>query len=327
MTESQNILEVNNLRAHFHTRRGIVKAVDGVTFNLKRGETLGIVGESGSGKTVTHLAFLGLLPQPPLRIAGGEVIFQGRDLLTADSSTLREIRGNKIAMIFQEPMTSLNPYLKIGNQLIEPFLAHRRCSKTQAWSQATEALKRVGMVDAESAMGRYPHEFSGGMRQRVMIAMALTTRPDILIADEPTTALDVTVQAQILDLLKELQQETGMSIILITHDLGIVAGITDRVVVLYAGKVFEDAPTDDIFRDPQHPYSYALLKSIPRLDVDQTRLPVIGGTPPDLINLETGCPFYERCDLRLGVCRDVFPAARLISPQHTSFCHFEGSLK
>jgi len=317
------ILEIKDFKAHFHTRRGIVRAVDGISYSLEKGETLGIVGESGSGKSVSQLSYLGLLPSPPLKIVGGEVNFRGQNLLTMPQSQLRSLRGKAISMIFQEPMTSLNPYLTIGNQLIEPLTVHEKLSKKEAIPRAMKALERVGIPNPASAMSSYPHEFSGGMRQRVLIAMALTTNPELLIADEPTTALDVTVQAQILDLLKEIQKDTGMSILLITHDLGVVAGIADRVVVMYAGRVFEEGKTEDIFYGSAHPYTMALLKSTPRIDVPQGILPAIGGAPPDLSRVGEGCPFYQRCSYHLNTCADTFPAPRKLGTGHKSFCHLE----
>ena len=317
------LLEIKNLKAYFHTRRGIVKAVDGLSFHVDPGETLGIVGESGSGKSVLQLSYMKLLPTPPLKIESGQAIFDGRDLLTMDPHSLRDLRGNQITMIFQEPMTSLNPYMKIGNQLIEPLVLHLKMSKQKAWQEAIAAMKRVGIAEAESAMNSYPHEFSGGMRQRVMIAMALTTKPKLLIADEPTTALDVTVQAQILDLLRELQKETGMSIILITHDLGVVAGLAHRVIVMYAGHIMEQGTADDLFYRAQNPYTHGLLKSTPRLDIPQGMLPTIGGTPPDLTRLGAGCPFYERCSYHMDICTSVFPPGRTIAPEHESYCYLE----
>lgn len=322
------ILQVEQLKKYFPIRTGLfahthLRAVDGVSFAVPRGQTLGIVGESGSGKSVTQLALLGLLPSPPLKIEGGEALFRGRDLLTMSPAELRKVRGDRITMVFQEPMTSLNPYLRVGTQLIEPLTEHRGLTKAQARVKAAEALRRVGIPDPESAMRAYPHEFSGGMRQRVMIAMALTTAPDVLIADEPTTALDVTVQAQILELLKDLQRDTGMAVILITHDLGVVAGMADQILVMYAGRVFESGSTDAIFYQSCHPYTAALLRSTPRLDRAIGELPVIGGTPPDLARLGPGCPFENRCAHRMNVCVEAFPAAREASPGHRSFCYLE----
>jgi oligopeptide transport system ATP-binding protein len=326
-----SILEIKNLQAHFHTRRGIVRAVDGVSFTIGKGETLGIVGESGSGKSVTQLSYLKLLPSPPLKIVGGEALYHGKDLLGMSQEELRGIRGNKVAMIFQEPMTSLNPYLKVGTQLMEPLLYHMGKGKHAAFQEAAQALDQVGIPSAREAMSRYPHEFSGGMRQRVMIAMALTTRPELLIADEPTTALDVTVQAQILDLLKSIQKDTGMALILITHDLGVVAGLADRVLVMYAGRVLEEGGAEDIFYRSHHPYTRALLRSTPRIDLDlngleQDRLPVIGGAPPDLTKVQAGCPFFERCGQQMAVCRTAFPAGRALAASHRSHCYLEESV-
>jgi oligopeptide transport system ATP-binding protein len=317
------ILEIKNLQAHFHTRKGVVRAVNGISYTLNPGETLGIVGESGSGKSVSQLSYLRLLPSPPLRIPGGEVLYKGENLLQMSDEKLRSLRGNKISMIFQEPMTSLNPYLTIGTQLTEPLIIHLGFSKRAAWKEANAALEKVGIAEAEKAMKAYPHEFSGGMRQRVMIAMALTTKPEILIADEPTTALDVTVQAQILELLKSIQKETQMAILLITHDLGVIAGLANKVVVMYAGRVFEEGAVDSIFEKSQHPYTKALLKSTPRIDINQETIPVIGGSIPDLSQIGTGCPFYDRCDYRKDICRDSFPEGRTPDLNHKTFCHVE----
>ncbi|NBX77400.1 MAG: ABC transporter ATP-binding protein [Proteobacteria bacterium] len=317
------LLSIQDYKAHFYTRRGIVKAVNGITYDVHPGQTLAIVGESGSGKSVSQLSYLGLLPTPPLKIMGGQVLFDGNDLLQMSEDQLRKIRGDKISMIFQEPMTSLNPYLKIGSQMIEPLVIHRKKTKKEAWKLATQALERVGLSRADQAMESYPHEFSGGMRQRVMIAMALTTDPKLLIADEPTTALDVTVQAQILELLKSIQQENKMAMILITHDLGVVAGSADEVVVMYAGRVFETGSVDDIFYRSQHPYTRALLRSTPRLDKLEKELPVIQGNPPDLISVSEGCPFYERCSYQKEICKREFPRESSLGAKHKWFCHVE----
>lgn len=319
---NESILTVSDYRAHFHTRRGVVKAVDGVGFDLRRGETLGIVGESGSGKSVLLLSMLGLLPKPPLKIESGSIEFSRIDLATASEDVMRGVRGNRIAMIFQEPMTSLNPYLKIGEQLIEPLVLHRGMARDEAWQSALESMKKVGIADTQRAMSAYPHEFSGGMRQRVMIAMALTTKPEILIADEPTTALDVTVQAQILNLLRDIQQETGMAIILVTHDLGVIASVADRCLVMYAGRLFEQGTVDEIFYESQHPYTHALLRSTPRLDRELAALPSIGGVPPDLSKLGGGCPFDARCEFVKDECRKSFPLVRM-RDRHESYCHLE----
>lgn len=317
------ILSLKNYQAFFHTRRGVVKAVNGISYNVFPGKTLAIVGESGSGKSVSQLSYLGLLKGSPLRIMGGEVLFQGKDLLKLDESSLRSIRGDKISMIFQEPMTSLNPYLKIGTQLIEPLLIHRGKTKRDAWKQGIEALERVGIARAAASMDAYPHEFSGGMRQRVMIAMALMTDPQVLIADEPTTALDVTVQAQILELLKSLQKEKQMAIILITHDLGVVANSADDVVVMYAGRVFEKGAVDDVFYRSRHPYTQALLRSTPRLDLSEKELPTIPGNTPDLITLKAGCPFADRCSYKEELCDEKFPDESLVGKGHSRFCYSE----
>lgn len=318
------VLTVQDLRAYFHTRRGIVRAVDGVSFDLAAGETLGIVGESGSGKSVTQLSMLRLLPSPPLKIESGVARFLGGDnLLTLPLEEMRKIRGGGISMIFQEPMTSLNPYLKVGAQVIEPLLVHFRMSKKEAWAKGLTAMNQVGIGDPERIMKGYPHELSGGMRQRVMIAMALTTDPKVLIADEPTTALDVTVQAQILELLKKVQNKTGMSLIFISHDLGVIAGVADRVFVMYAGRMMETGSASNVFKHTQHPYTDALLKATPRLDRVDAHLPAIRGNPPDLAALPPGCPFSGRCDHQLPVCVEVFPAARSLGPSHSVHCHWE----
>ncbi len=317
-----SLLELKNYQAHFYTRRGIVKAVNGISFSLEKGQTLGIVGESGSGKSVTQLSYLRLLPSPPLKIIGGQVLYQGKDLLSMPNSDLRRLRGNKISMIFQEPMTSLNPYMRIGAQIVEPLTEHLGYDKKRAQKAALHALERVGIPSAEMALKSYPHEFSGGMRQRVMIAMALTTSPEVLIADEPTTALDVTVQAQILELLKSIQKDTGMAIVLITHDLGVVAGLADKILVMYAGRVMEEGNADQVFYTSKHPYTHALLKSTPRIDVPQGVLPTISGTPPDLSRLSDGCPFYERCTFHSEECA-VFPPVKKFEVGHDSYCYRE----
>jgi oligopeptide transport system ATP-binding protein len=290
------LLSVNDLRTYFHTRTGVYRAVDGVSFAIERGETLGIVGESGSGKSVTCYSIMGLVPQPPGRIESGTAIFDRVDLLHCRPAQARAIRGKRVAMIFQDPMTSLNPYLRISEQLIEPLLIHENISKRDALKRGLEALEAVGINDAERRMHLYPHEFSGGMRQRVMIAMALITRPELLIADEPTTALDVTVQAQILELLKRLQREFGMAVIFITHDLGVVSGLCDRVLVMYAGRIAESADVRTLFYSPRHPYTRALQRSIPSLQPKGAELYTIRGLPPDLSKPLPGCPFAPRCE-------------------------------
>ena len=316
------LLEVRDLRTYFHTEDGTVKAVDGVTFKLKRGETLGIVGESGSGKSVANLSIVRLIPTPPGEIVSGEVIFDGQDLLRIQEEAVRKIRGRRIAMIFQDPMTSLNPFMKISSQLMEVTQLHLGHSKAEAYDHAVKMLETVGIPDARARAEGYPHEFSGGMRQRVMIAMALSCQPELLIADEPTTALDVTIQAQILELIKSLKQTTGSSVILITHDLGIVAGMTDHLIVMYAGKVFEQAPTAELFARPGNPYTKALLRSVPDPTQEQGKLYQIPGLPPDLARLPAGCPFAARCDRVEEICRREFPLFVQLNSEHYSLCHF-----
>jgi len=321
------ILDVKNLQTYFYTRGGVVKAVDGVSFSVEKGQTLGIVGESGSGKSVTMMSLMGLIPKPPGKIVGGTAMFQGKDLLTMPNQDLRKIRGNKISMIFQDPMTSLNPYLKVSRQLTEVLTTHSSISNKDARKKAIFALEQVGIPEAATRIDCYPHQFSGGMRQRVMIAMALISEPDILIADEPTTALDVTIQAQILDLLKDLQGRIGMSVILITHDLGVVAGMSDSVVVMYAGRPVERGTAEDIFYRYSHPYTAGLLRSIPRLDQDTDELYSIPGLPPDPSKLKPGCPFASRCDKVMGICsEDKIIPERNIGQNHYSVCHLETSL-
>jgi oligopeptide transport system ATP-binding protein len=324
------LLSVRNLRTYFAEDEKTVRAVDDVSFDLLRGETLGIVGESGSGKSVTNLSIMRLIPDPPGRIVGGEVIFDGRNLLTLSDRDMRAIRGKRIAMIFQDPMTSLNPFMRISEQLMEVTELHLGHSRSEAREHALRMLELVGIPDARRRANNYPHEFSGGMRQRVMIAMGLSCRPELLIADEPTTALDVTIQAQILDLIGKLKQETGASVILITHDLGVVAGTTNRVVVMYAGHIFESASTADLFARPGNPYTRGLLLSVPDpTQTERKELYQIPGLPPDLARQEPGCPFAERCYRAEAICREQFPpfvqlAGRTDVGQadHYSLCHF-----
>jgi oligopeptide transport system ATP-binding protein len=322
MTSDGSLLEVKNLRTYFDTEDGVVKAVDDISFQLKRGETLGIVGESGSGKSVTNLSIIRLVPDPPGKIVSGEVIFNGSDLLLLSNDAIRKIRGRRIAMIFQDPMTSLNPFMKISKQLMEMTQLHLGHSKAQAYDHAVRMLETVGIPDARSRAGSYPHEFSGGMRQRVMIAMALSCEPELLIADEPTTALDVTIQAQILELIKKLKSETGTSVILITHDLGVVAGMTDHVIVMYAGKIFEQARTTELFATPGNPYTKGLLRSVPDPTDEQGKLYQIPGLPPDMAHLKPGCPFAPRCDYVQDICRREFPPFVTLNTDHHSLCHF-----
>jgi oligopeptide transport system ATP-binding protein len=313
------LLQVDNLRTSFHTRNGIVRAADGVSFAMEKGQTLGIVGESGSGKSVTCYSIMKLIPQPPGRIEGGRAIFDGVDLLQASEEKLREIRGKRISMIFQDPMTSLNPYLRIEDQLIEPLLIHETIGRAEAVRRGIRALEEVGVPDAARRLRSYPHEFSGGMRQRVMIAMALITKPELLIADEPTTALDVTVQAQILELVKKRQQELGMAVIWITHDLGVVAGFCKRVLVMYAGRIAESADTADLYSQPRHPYTRALQKSIPALQPKGAELYTIPGAPPDLSREIPGCPFVPRCEFARDLCKEPV-ALKELSPGHATAC-------
>ena len=316
---TEKVLEVKNLRTSFFTDDGEVKAVDDVSFNVYKGKTLGIVGESGCGKSVTSLSIMRLVPEPPGRIVGGEILYQGRDLLKLDISEMRSIRGNEISMIFQEPMTSLNPVFTIGNQICEAIALHQRLPKNKIRNKAIEMLKLVGIPSPDRRIDDYPHQLSGGMRQRVMIAMALSCNPHVLIADEPTTALDVTIQAQILDLLKELQRKVGMGLILITHDLGVVAEIADEVIVMYAGRVVEHATTHEIFANPKMPYTVGLLNSIPTLSRDPTgkvkkkRLETIPGIVPNLLQLPHGCRYQERCPHVIDMCRVEEPELRVIA--------------
>jgi len=322
VSENGNLLRVRDLSVHFKTDDGTVKAVDGVSFDVKRGETLGIVGESGSGKTVANLSIMRLIQEPPGQIAGGSIEFNGRDVLKLSTRELRDLRGCHIAMIFQDPMTSLNPFMRVSRQLMEVTQLHLGHTKQEARRHAIEMLDHVGIPDAADRIDSYPHEFSGGMRQRVMIAMALSCRPQLLIADEPTTALDVTIQAQILDLIKQLKSETGTSVILITHDLGVIAGMTDHVTVMYAGKVFEQAATRELFARPGNPYTKALLQSVPDPASEKGKLFQIPGQPPDLANLPAGCPFAPRCQRAEEICRREFPPFVRLTNSHYSLCHF-----
>jgi oligopeptide transport system ATP-binding protein len=314
------LLSVEQLRTSFHTRHGIVRAVQDVSFSLEQGETLGIVGESGSGKSVTCYSLLRLIPQPPGRIEGGRAIFGGVDLLSCPQEQLRAIRGKRISMIFQDPMTSLNPYLRIEEQLIEPLLIHDKLDRAEAVKRAIKALEDVGVPGAAERIRSYPHEFSGGMRQRVMIAMALITKPELLIADEPTTALDVTVQAQILELIKRLQHDLGMAVIWVSHDLGVVAGLCQRVQVMYAGCIVEAASTEAIFRRPKHPYNRALQNSIPALQPKGAELYTIPGMPPDLSKPITGCAFAPRCEFAAEECQKDELHLREVAPGQASAC-------
>jgi peptide/nickel transport system ATP-binding protein len=322
------LLEVKDLRTYFHTDDGVVKAVDGLDFAVEKGQTLGIVGESGSGKSVTNLTIMGLNPRRNT-VSSGEALWKGEDLLTAKPSRLRDIRGNEISMIFQDPMTSLNPVQTIGKQLVEAVMLHRDVSKRTARARALDLLKAVGIPRAQTRIDDYPHQFSGGMRQRVMIAMALINDPDLLIADEPTTALDVTTQAQILSLMKRLQDDFGSAIIMITHDLGVIAEIADDVLVMYAAKIVEHADVYDLFDRPQHPYTWGLMGSLPRIDRDVERLTQIPGQPPSLLRPPNGCRFHPRCPYVMEVCKTQEP--RLVptqrDPDHLQACHLDEDTK
>ena len=314
------LLEVRSLRTVFDGEQGEVRAVDGVDFALERGRTLGIVGESGCGKSVTALSIMGLIPQPPGRITGGKVLFEGEDVLKVSAGRLRELRGDKLAMIFQEPMTSLNPAFPVGDQIAETLLRHRNLSRKEADHQAVEMLRRVRMPSPERRARVYPHQLSGGMRQRVMIAMALACGPKLLIADEPTTALDVTIQAQILELMRALRSEFGSAIILITHDLGVVAELADDVIVMYAGQVIERCAAARLFAEPQHPYTIGLLGSIPRVHIEQERLSAIEGFVPDAASPPAGCRFHPRCPFAVEKCRQETPPLGEITPGHYAAC-------
>jgi peptide/nickel transport system ATP-binding protein len=322
------LLEVKDLKTYFRTDDGVVRAVDGVSFTVDKGQTLGIVGESGSGKSVTCLTIMGLNPKRNT-MSSGHALWKGDDLLAMSASRLREIRGNEIAMIFQDPMTSLNPVHRIGVQLAEAMRLHEDVSKATAKKRALDLLKAVGIPRAERRLEDYPHQFSGGMRQRVMIAMALINNPDLLIADEPTTALDVTTQAQILNLIEKLQEEFGSAVIMITHDLGVVAEIADDVVVMYAAEVAEKGTVDQIFKKPHHPYTWGLMGSLPRLDADVERLVQIQGQPPSLLRPPTGCRFHPRCPYVMNICKTVDPDLAPVSddPGHLQSCHLDEETK
>jgi len=315
------VLDVQGLKTVFKTRGGEVHAVNDVSFNLKAGELLGVVGESGSGKSVTMMSLLGLLPMPPAEIRAGRVMFDGQDLLKVSAEELRKVRGGKIGFIFQDPMTSLNPVFTVGYQIAEPLRKHMGMSKKEAAARSQELLELVGIPDAERHLDDYPHQFSGGMRQRVMIAIALACDPQVLIADEPTTALDVTIQAQILELMQELREKLGMAVIWITHDLGVIAGIADRVMVMYGGQVVEHAPVQELFSNPQHPYTAALLKTIPSISGKRAaRLTVIEGQPPLVVGAPTSCPFRERCAKAMPVCAVKVPTRYEIGAGHDTAC-------
>jgi oligopeptide/dipeptide ABC transporter ATP-binding protein len=315
---SGELVELRDLRTHFFTRDGVVRAVDGVTFEIHDGRTLGVVGESGCGKSITAMSILRLIERPG-RIVDGQILFRGRDLVTASESEMRDVRGNQISMIFQEPMTSLNPVYTCGDQIAETIELHEGVRRGEAWERAIEMLRQVGIPEPTRRAKQFPHELSGGMRQRVMIAMALSTNPELLIADEPTTALDVTIQAQILELMKVLRERNKMAIMLITHDLGVVADMADEVVVMYSGKVFERADINTIFESPHNPYTKGLLSSIPRIGERRQRLEVIRGVVPNPLNLPKGCLFKRRCPYAMPVC-DTAPPLREVAPGHVSRC-------
>jgi oligopeptide transport system ATP-binding protein len=315
------LLEVNNLRTYFFTDEGVVRAVDGVTWHIDEGETFALVGESGCGKSVSAMSILRLIPTPPGRIVEGSVMFEGRDLLKVSDAEMRSIRGNRIAMVFQEPMTSLNPVLSIGQQLRESIELHLGYNESEANARAVELLEMVGIPEAEQRLKDYPHQFSGGMRQRVMIAMALSCNPKVLIADEPTTALDVTIQAQILEIMARLASELGTAVLIITHNLGVVARYADRVNVMYAGEIVESGTANDIFMNPRHPYTVGLMASVPRLDAtEKVRLATIEGQPPLLIDPIPGCPFEPRCDWAIDRCSEEHPELEEKGPGHAARC-------
>ncbi|MDK0521983.1 ABC transporter ATP-binding protein [Streptomyces sp. ML-6] len=316
------LLEVRDLHVEFHTRDGVVKAVNGVDYSVAEGETLAVLGESGSGKSVTAQAVMGILDMPPGRISGGEIRFKDRDLLTMKKDERRRIRGQEMAMIFQDALSSLNPVLSVGRQLGEMFEVHRGMSRKDSRAKAVELMDRVRIPAAKERVGNYPHQFSGGMRQRIMIAMALALEPSLIIADEPTTALDVTVQAQVMDLLAELQRELNMGLILITHDLGVVADVADKIAVMYAGRIVESAPVHEIYRAPAHPYTRGLLRSIPRLDQKGRELYAIKGLPPNLMHIPPGCAFHPRCPMAQDICRGEVPPLFEVAEHRESACYF-----
>ncbi|MET9921020.1 ABC transporter ATP-binding protein [Streptomyces sp. NPDC006435] len=316
------LLEVRDLHVEFHTRDGVAKAVNGVNYSVAEGETLAVLGESGSGKSVTAQAIMGILDMPPGKISGGEIRFKDRDLLTMKKDERRRIRGQEMAMIFQDALSSLNPVLSVGQQLGEMFEVHRGMSRKDSRAKAVELMDRVRIPAAKERVGNYPHQFSGGMRQRIMIAMAMALEPSLIIADEPTTALDVTVQAQVMDLLAELQRELNMGLILITHDLGVVADVADKIAVMYAGRIVESAPVHEIYRAPAHPYTRGLLQSIPRLDQKGRELYAIKGLPPNLLHIPPGCAFNPRCPMAQDVCRGEVPPLFEVAEHRESACYF-----
>lgn len=319
--KDEKVLEMKNLKTYFYTQEGELKAVDGLTYYVNKGESVGLVGESACGKSVSALSILRLIPYPPGIIVGGEIIFQGKDLLKATEDEMRDIRGNRIAMIFQEPTTSLNPVLTVRTQISEALELHRGMDKVEAMQESIRLLKLVGIADAERRVGEYPFQFSGGMQQRIMIAMALSCNPALLIADEPTTSVDVTVQAQLLEIIDDLRRRFGTSVIIITHNLGIVARYVDRVNVMYAGRLVETAPTEELYANPMHPYTIGLLASVPRLDSERKKsLRVIKGLPPNLARLPSGCAFHPRCENVMQKCREEYPPLEKIGENHYRAC-------
>jgi len=327
LAEKEKLIDVKNLKTHFFTEEGVVKAVDGVDFDIYPGETLGIVGESGCGKSVTALSIMGLVESPPGEIVEGEIMFEGRDLTELPEREMRKIRGNDISMIFQEPMTSLNPVYTVGDQIAESLLLHKDLSKKEARSRSVEMLRKVGIPLPEQRVDEYPHQLSGGMRQRVMIAMALSCDPQLLIADEPTTALDVTIQAQILELLGELEDDFDMSIMMITHDLGVIAEVSDRIAVMYAGKVMEYSSAVDIFDNPSHPYTWGLMRSIPKIHEEVDQLEAIPGVVPSPLEFPEGCKFNSRCFMAQDKCFEEEPPLHEVEDRHQSRCWFIDELK
>lgn len=324
LTNSQRILEVKDLRTYFYTRDSVIKAVDGLSYHVNKGECVGLVGESACGKSVSSMSILRLIPYPPGIIVGGQILFKGEDLLQVSEERMREIRGNQIAMVFQEPTTSLNPVLTVGRQISESLELHRKMDKEAAIAESSKLLKLVGIPDPDKRIMDHPHQFSGGMQQRIMIAMALSCNPELLIADEPTTSLDVTVQAQLLEILANLRSEYGTSVIIITHNLGVVARYVDRVNVMYAGNLVETAPTDTIYAAPKHPYTLGLLASVPRLDSPRKEtLRVIKGLPPNLAQLPEGCPFHPRCDYAMDRCREEKPPLEEVGKDHYRTCFYD----
>lgn len=317
---AKDLVEFKNLKTYFYTEDGIVKAVNDVSFKIKEGETVGVVGESGCGKSVTSMSLMRLIPNPPGKIVDGDILFEGKSILALSDEEMREIRGNKISVIFQEPMTSLNPVFTVGDQISEAVILHQKLSKEEARNKAIEMIKLVGIPRAEELVDAYPHELSGGMRQRIMIAMALSCNPKLLIADEPTTALDVTIQAQILDLMRNIKEKLNTAIMLITHDLGVIAEMADYVVVMYAGKVAEEAPVKELFKEPMHPYTMGLLKSKPILNQEEKRLYSIPGQVPNPIGMPDHCYFCDRCDKAIDICKKQIPPLKEVKPGHKVAC-------